>query len=449
MDWFPITVAILAVIAAVVLVVKGWDVRLVLLSAAIVIAVASGSVPAVVREFLATFSNEKFVVPICSAMGFAYVLKHTGCDQHLVLLLVKPLRYVRVLLVPGVVVVAFLVNIPLISQTSTAVCLGAVVVPLMRAAGYSMATIGACLLLGASVGGELLNPGAPELLTVYNKTNVATTVQAAEYLPPLVFTQLAIATVLIWAMSLWWERGATSLSPLPHAGMDVPRINLLKAFVPLIPLILLFATGLPGQYRLFDVPDQWVIARKVDGTRDPAYNSRLIGLAMLVGVLAAATVAPNKARDCVKEFFAGAGYGFTNVVSLIVTATCFGKAVENAGLADLLGKLIEQSPELMQPLAAFVPLSFAAVSGSGMASTQSLYGFFHKPAVSLQLNPVSIGALVSLGSAAGRTMSPVAAVTLMCAMLTGTNPFTLAKRVAVPLLIGIIAVVGLRLAGGL
>ena len=112
-------------------------------------------------QFLVTFSNEKFVVPICSAMGFAYVLKYTDCDRHLVLLLVKPLGYVRALLVPGVVVVGFLVNIPLISQTSTAVCLGAVVVPLMRAAGYSMTTIGACLLLAHSVGGELLNPGAP------------------------------------------------------------------------------------------------------------------------------------------------------------------------------------------------------------------------------------------------------------------------------------------------
>ena len=101
----------------------------------------------------------------------------------------------------------------------------------------------------------------------------------------------------------------------------------------------------------------------------------------------------------------------------------------------------------MQPLAAVVPLAFAALSGSGMASTQSLYGFFHQPAIDLGLDPVSIGAMVSLGSAAGRTMSPVAAVCLMCATLTGTNPFTLAKRVAVPLLVGICTVVALRMCG--
>jgi DcuC family C4-dicarboxylate transporter len=35
----------------------------------------------------------------------------------------------------------------------------------------------------------------------------------------------------------------------------------------------------------------------------------------------------------------------------------------------------------------------------------------------------------------------------MCATLTGTNPFTLAKRVAVPLLAGIAVVIALRMGG--
>src|SRR5262249_29625123 len=105
--------ALVVVAGAVVLVVRGWDVRLVLLAAAVSMACASGvdadpterfkALAAVVREFLATISNEKFVVPICTAMGFAYVLRHTGCERHLVLLLVKPLRHVRGLLVPGVI----------------------------------------------------------------------------------------------------------------------------------------------------------------------------------------------------------------------------------------------------------------------------------------------------------------------------------------------------------
>jgi len=135
------------------------------------------------------------------------------------------------------------------------------------------------------------------------------------------------------------------------------------------------------------------------------------------------------------------------VVSLIVTANCFGKAIDAAGLARLLGQWIATTPQLMQPFAAFVPLLFACICGSGMASTQSLYGFFHEPAVALGLDPAAVGAMVSLGSAAGRTMSPVSAVVLMCATLTGTNSFTLARRVAIPLLTGMVAVIVLRMCG--
>ena len=460
------------VIGAIVMIVRGRDVRLVLLVASLAIAtiadLAAGqtlALAAVVREFVSTFSNEKFVVPICTAMGFAYVLRHTGCDRHLVLLLVKPLRTVRWLLVPGVIVVGFLVNIPVISQTSTAVCLGPVVVPLMRAAGYSLATIGACLLLGASVGGELLNPGAPELLTVFSKTGVSTQKQVSEYLPKLVFTQLAVATLVAWALSRWWERNTDPVEDTSGLRLDARQepehINLLKALVPLVPLVLLFLAGPP--FDAFHVPQNWLVTRPSEATAsavvgspvawagehrlDPSYSSRLIGLAMLIGVLAATVVTPGKSRDCVKQFFEGAGYGFANIVSLIVTATCFGKAIESAGLAAALGRLIAEAPGLMQPLAALVPLGFAAVSGSGMASTQSLYGFFFEPAMEHGHDPTAVGAMVALGSAAGRTMSPVAAVTLMCATLTGTNPFTLARRVAVPLLAGIAVVIALRVCG--
>ncbi|MFO0797059.1 MAG: C4-dicarboxylate transporter DcuC [Gemmataceae bacterium] len=445
--------AVLAVVGAVVLVVRGWDVRLVLLAAALVTATASDAVggrlaalPTVVLNFLATFSNEKFVVPICSAMGFAYVLRHTGCERHLVLLLTAPLRRVRWLLVPGVVLVGFLVNIPVISQTSTAVCIGPVVVPLMRAAGYSFATIGACLLLGASVGGELLNPGAPELLTVASYTKVTTPEQVGRYLPAPVFVQLAVSLAVIWVLSAWWER--TPESPgVAAPGSDAPteRVNSLKAAVPLVPLVLLFLAGPP--LRALDVPDAWVAPLKVGQRDDGLYSTRLIGLAMLVGVLVAMAVTPGRARDCVKQFFDGAGYGFANIVSLIVTATCFGKAIEGAGLAALLGKLIAAAPGLLEPLAAVVPLAFGAVSGSGMASTQSLYGFFYQPALDHGHDPTAVGALVGVGSAAGRTMSPVSAVTLMCATLTFTSPFVLAKRVALPLLAGTAAVVALRMAG--
>src|SRR5438105_3364215 len=87
--------------AAVVAVSRRWDVRLVLTLAGLALGALAGQAHVVLQTFLATLSREQFVIPICSAMGFAYVLRHTGCDRHLVHLLVEPVRRVRPLLIPG------------------------------------------------------------------------------------------------------------------------------------------------------------------------------------------------------------------------------------------------------------------------------------------------------------------------------------------------------------
>jgi DcuC family C4-dicarboxylate transporter len=459
-------VAVAVVAAAAYLTARGHDVRLVLFAAALLLGSAAGHPEVVVREFLNTFSSEKFVIPICSAMGFAYVLKHTGCDEHLVRLLVAPVRRVRVLMVPGVILVGFVVNVPVISQTSTAVCLGAVVVPVMRAAGFSAATIGAALLLGASVGGELFNPGAPELNTVSKLTGTPPAELARVHLPWVVLPMLAISTAAFWVWSGWWERtsvpfpssvGAPLVGarqgghpqgvPLQEAADRGPGgegVSLLKALVPLVPLALLFVTGPP--FELVTVPPEWLAVKTPEMPfPEKVVGGRMIGLAMLVGVGVAALAAPRRAGGCAKAFFEGAGYGFTHIISLIVVANCFGKGIELVGLADLLGRLIAAEPRLLTPLAVLLPWLFAAICGSGMASTQSLYGFFHAPAEGLGENPNGVGALVSVGSAAGRTMSPVAAVALMCGKLTDTSPWRLAGRVAGPLLVGLAGVIVLRM----
>ncbi len=429
--------AVAIVVAAIVASARGVDVRLALFAAALALGALGGDLPAIARAFFDTFSSEKFVVPICSAMGFAYVLKRTGCDTHLVRLLMAPVRRIRILLVPGVVVVGFIVNIPLISQTSTAVCLGTVVIPLMRAAGYSMRTIGSTLILGASIGGELLNPGAPELLTVKHYTGTDTQILTHRYLPQLVLPLLGVAAVAFWLQTLWLERKrSVAFEVAPETAEPV---NLLRALVPLVPLVLLVLAGPP--FDVVRIPDDWV-ALKPDLVR-----SRLIGLAMLVGIAAAALSAPRAAKDCMRAFFEGAGYGFANVVSIIVIATCFGEGIRVVGVADALGAIIRDNPEFLQPLAAGVPWAFAWVSGSGMASTQCLFGFFVEPAANLNQDANAVGALVAVGAAVGRTMSPVAAVTLMTAALVGESPLALAKRIAGPALLGLAAVVGLRMLG--
>jgi DcuC family C4-dicarboxylate transporter len=430
-------VGLLVIAAAVYGVLRGFDVRLVLLLAALALGSIGGDLPAVVRVLLATMAREQFVVPICSAMGFAHVLRLTGCDQHLVQLLVRPLGRVRPILIPGAVLVGFLVNIPVISQTSTAVAVGPVLVPLLLAARISPLTAGAALLLGASLGGELLNPGAPELRTIASTLEVQAT-ECVAYVLPLLIAQLFTATVVFWIMSLRAEsQGQQAPADNPAPGERF-RVSYVKAAVPVLPLVLLFLTGGPAY--LLRVPRPWLV-QPDNPAEQPLYDGRMIAAAMIIGVFVAALTSPQTIPRVARAFFEGAGYAYANIISLIVTATGFGVGVEKIGLAQQIGELSAAVPSLFLPGAGGLPLAFAWISGSGMAATQSLFGFYTRPAAELGFSPLRVGAVVSIAAAAGRTMSPVAAVTLMCGTLTQTNPLALSRRVAVPLLAGLVVVV--------
>jgi DcuC family C4-dicarboxylate transporter len=433
-------VGLVIIAVAVIAIVRRLEVRFVLILAAIALGLVAGQPSAIVRTLLETLTKEQFVVPICSAMGFAYVLRLTECDQHLVHFLTRPLERTRTLIVPGAVLVGFFVNIPVVSQTSTAVAIGSVLVPLLAAARISPVNTAAALLLGCSIGGELLNPAAPEFRTISQAVNVEPNV-CVERVLPLIIPHLIVATLIFWWLTTRDERRHVKTKPTVARDKDKTfRINPVKAIVPLVPITLLLLTGAP--FHVLNVRpelEKWLVTpgQTVVGQ----YDSRLIGAAMLVGVVAAALTAGRRALGAAAAFFEGAGHAFATIISVIVAAACFGKGVESIGLADRLGQSLRAWPPALIPTAGALPLGFAWVSGSGMASTQSLYSFFVHPAQALGLDPVHVGAVVSIGAAAGRTMSPVAAVTLMCAALTESNPFQVIRRVIWPLLAGMIVVV--------
>ncbi len=219
-----------------------------------------------------------------------------------------------------------------------------------------------------------------------------------------------------------------------------------------MPITLLFLTALPEPFRLFHVPERWLV--DVEHFRgDPSqlrssFDCRLIGSAMLIGVAAAALTDRKRIHSTALTFFEGVGFAYAQIISLIVAASCFGEGIKWIGLAELLGRTLETWPSLLIPAAIGLPAAFALVCGSGMATTQSLFGFFVEPARFLHYDLLRLGALISFASAAGRTMSPVAAVTLMCASLAEVNPMQLVRRLVVPVLAGLLAllVAGLLLA---
>ena len=84
---------ILIILLALYALLREVDVRLVLFLAGLALASLAARPLVVFDTFLVEMGNGKTIGPICSAMGFAYVLRGTGCDQAMVRLLLVPARH--------------------------------------------------------------------------------------------------------------------------------------------------------------------------------------------------------------------------------------------------------------------------------------------------------------------------------------------------------------------
>ena len=247
----PIAIAVVDLLVVTILIALRMEVRLVLIAASVPLFASSSGLKAMCSKLVTEMANPGTVVPICSALGFAYVMRLTECDQHLVRLLLRPLNRFRMLLIPGGIAAGYLVNTTIVSQTGTAAVLGPILIPLLRAGGLAPATAGAILLLGSSMGGELFNPGAVEMRKLAELTALSgpTVVARASSL-----NLLACGTALLsfWTLSRLRPGHHDALDPeaekeSPGGSVDF-HIDPIKAIVPVVPLVLLFADSSLGVY---------------------------------------------------------------------------------------------------------------------------------------------------------------------------------------------------------
>ena len=419
----PITIAIIDLVVVTVLTVRRADVRLVLLVAAIPLFAVSDGLKAMLEKMVGEMASAATVVPICSALGLAHVLRLTQCDQHLVRLLLRPLQKVRWLLVPGGIAAGYLVNTTIVSQTGTAAVLGPILIPLLRAGGIARTTAGAILLLGSSMGGELFNPGAVEMQKLAALTHLTGHEVVAGSMR---LNLLACGTALLSFWALFRFRGKADLDPDDLASSEPPggsvsfAINPIKAFVPVLPLVLLFADSSLGDYSPL---------KSLEGPPK-------ILAAMLIGVVLAGLTSPRAVGQLATAFFEGAGYAYTHVISLIVAASTFAEGINRCGLIKVLVVALVRWPAAALAVSTIAPWALAVVSGTGIAPAVSIMEFFVPVSAAMHLDPVRLGTVAALGSHFGRTMSPAAAVVAMSSRLAYVPASRLIRQVAPPLFLG-------------
>ncbi|NBP63921.1 MAG: hypothetical protein EBU66_04465 [Bacteroidetes bacterium] len=424
------SIGILIIVIAGFALIKGIDVRFVLFTAGIALGIASGDVVGIFDEFQKSMGEGKTIAPICASMGYAFLLRMTGCDKAMVHYLLTPIKKLSWFLLPGSCIVGLLTNIAIPSQTAAAAAVGPILIPILTAAGFHPLIAASALVLGSSGGGDLFNPGEPEVVSIQVGTGAPLT-QVMDALAQYEIIAFTIAVIVFVGMS-YAKPPIKNIDYIGHDPEEDHHPTLFKAIMPPLPILtlLLVRPGNPLFAPLLSVYPQGL----------PVSHAMVFFGFLLIMFNA------KRISALTNEFFKGLGFGYAQVISLIITANCFIAGLESIGFMQSIITFILQAGPFAHIAGSLSVWAMAVISGSGTAPSVAFSnGVLPSMSVIDIHNAIDLGALGALGSAFGRTMSPAAAVMIFAAALIGVSPLEIVKRTAIPLMIGLILTISLSL----
>lgn len=406
-----ILIGSLVIIGAIYFLIKRKEARMVLFAAGLLMAIFAGKPMAAFDAFTERMSTAGLIEAILSVMGFAFVMKYTKCDLHLVKLVAGGLKKSNLFLIPGATLATFAVNIALPSAAGAAAAVGSVLIPVLMGAGISPVIAAAAVMAGTF--GSNLNVGSahnPFIAEIAN-TTAMDVVKVHAFAHVLSVVILAVSLTVI-AKLLKENRGYKFVG---DAEDDNLKLNLLYALMPVIPLVLLVlgSTILPQ------------IAMSV-----PA--------AMLMGIILTLIITRSNPSEVTKTFFDGMGKAYGDIMGIIISAAVFVGGMTAIGLVDAMTEAMTNSPSIAKVAATFGPFLLAVISGSGDAATFAFNEAVTPFAEKFGAEQVNMGSIALLSGALGRTMSPIAGAAIVCATIAKVNPIELTKRNAPGVIIAVI-----------
>ena len=412
MIWIGALIVVLTFVA----IIKRYETRMVLFVSGLTMALISSKPNAAIDAFVAAMVNNSLVPIICTVMGFAYVMKLTKCDSHLVHLLAGSLTRFKAVLIPGAVLVTFAINIAIPSAAGCSAAVGSILIPALIGAGVHPALAGSAILAGTW--GSTLSPGATHNPFVAKLANVDVMTVIAVHSPATLAGAVIVAISL--ALVAYYRKEGAGSNPAALVSNEAQtfKVNYLKAMVPLVPLVLL------------------ILGSKQVGLI-PAVT---VPQVMIFGAILGFVVTFANAQEVSKQFFAGMGEAYGSVMGIIIAAAVFTKGMELIGLTGSLIEAMKHSEQIARFAATFGPFLIAILSGSGDAAALAFNGAITPHAQQFGFGIIEMGSTAQVVGALGRSMSPVAGAAIVCAQLAGVNTIELTKRNAPGMIIAAIVV---------
>lgn len=410
-------IAILVVFATVWALIKRYETRLVLVTAGLFLCIISWSFLGGLNAFAKSMTNASLVMAICGSMGFAFVANYTQCDRSLVHYLASPIRGLGIFLIPVCTAITFFVNIAIPSAAGCAAAVGSTLIPVMLRAGIKPAAAAAAVLGGTI--GSYLSPGTSHNPMVAGMAKMEVIDFIAFHTPySLMCGAIVTVGLLIICFVMSDHRGDA------NAKVDESKLQAqddftpspLRAIVPLVPITLLVVGNL------------WVPELKMG-----------VAQAMIIGAIAAMVVARTNPQDLTKQFFAGMGKGYADVMGIIIAAGVFAAGLKAAGLIDVAVDSLKHSNEFARWGGSLGPWIMGIITGSGDAATLAFNEAVTPHAKEFGMTIEGLGGLAFLTGALGRTMSPLAGVTILVSGIAMVSPIEVIKRTALPCTIATVA----------
>jgi len=415
MDELKPIIAIAGIVVTIYLLIKKYETRTVLIGVGLLMSLLTLNPMGALDAFAKSMTSGGLIMAICSSMGFAYVMKYTQCDTHLVHLLTKPLGGLKFFLIPVATVITFFINIAIPSAAGCAAAVGATLIPVLKSAGVRPATAGAAILAGTF--GSMMSPGSSHSAMISEMSKLTITEVNLSHAP---YTMIAgaIGAVILTLLALFFkdygdEHRQAYLSEQKEAESKFVKVNILFALAPLIPLVILVIGGTSLQ------EVSWLSWTKMG-----------VPQAMLIGAIYGILVTRISPVKITEEFFNGMGNSYANVLGIIIAAGVFVAGLKSTGAVDSAIEFLKHSNEFVRWGATIGPFLMGIITGSGDAAAIAFNTAVTPHAVGLGYSHVNLGMAAAISGAIGRTASPIAGVTIVCAGLAMVSPVEMIKRTA-------------------
>lgn len=452
-----ILIAVLALAAVSILIVKKFNPTIVLLSVGLLLLFSSvimgntifagENPPTTGVNWLDPFKviQQSFVsqlgvvgLTIMTLFGFSSYMTHIGANDVTVNALVRPVKNFKsvYVLVPVIFLLGNLLSLVVPSASSLALLLMATLYPTMKKAKMSSLTAAGIIATTATI---MPTPLGADNVMVAEKLGIDLMVYVFQR-----HAVISIPALLLMAIThFFWqkfmdkrhgEKGNTMEDLVMESKANEEK-ELPPGFYgifPILPLIILLVVFALQNFNLLTNLKLDVIT--------VTFISFII--ALITEIIRKRSV--KNVFENGQVFFKGMGEGMGSVVTLVVAAGILVEGFKSIGVITL----ITNSVQGMSSAGNILALMFTGattligiISGSGLSFFYAMIGVVPEIASQANIDGTMIALPMQMAANLSRTLSPVAAVIIIVAGSIKKSPIDVLKRTAVPTAVGLITVV--------